>query len=981
MKYELRNISSTPKTVELNHLPVDEHGGGDNMFSEGAVFKDKQWIGQCLAPAPELPDTLYMPFFPYWDDSYAPHYFDIEINGQLFDMSEVQTLTETQNFPENLKHISDYIKLYHTDNGWARLFIRNVTDQLLHVKFIKRNDWRGSQSFDDVERATLKLTDDRRNPSIRYHEDESFEFDLVPYVPYDQVPEKDKMILELDIENQDDWLESIYLDVINREDLHKDDYIFIDWGDGTVAHIKFSEQVEDRYADISQIYALWEFEPPAPGRRTIKIHTSHPLQYLYCMNVAKIIQWGSYVAEEIYGMGVRYGTGTVLEAIPDESFPAWLTWIDLEEESKPGMMLNVKHIDNLYTMVNLTDTSDNRRWNGYGRVDKFINYNDYTGKINGDDITWGEYPDEYPFTGFDVNDIDQLGIILTAGPGQGVGLSAQLDFNKKDPGNLIGTARPNNTSAFVEWKTIPDKEQIHFLINMNDYFDGGFAKEDFLCYIRAFFTGSAVSGRIHAQFFGWKNASINLGDDGLGQFTQTALYETEGNLQSEVVSDNPLTAGTRAGVIHYDPYLNLIIPKPMNMVLDESVTWKQDNDALDVIDITGAPGATITLNVLYSDEGSANEYSYTLDDSGRTEHIVEFKDSRRITINGNSIRHPQDGLSYPQYNIAGKNAYMAVASTPGEVYYTVNGVTASDPIHTSEIVQSRYVRLNDDALVAMGIVQARIIYTSPRTGRVYDCAGYNASNRVVEFEDADVLRLAIPRTALTGSNQYVFGIESRSVYMAACFATPGEAMFAPIMYQVDTGTTMRRYYFSGYGGPLSSGGVDEKIVEFVLFDGTYKAVRGVGKGIGYDWCGRVLQFPRTMNGWQFVLQWKYPTNGLSAVPTSIPEEFVSLSGLYAFNTNINEATQLATAGWDVHRIVNFNEAFAYSNFNGPIEDWNVSGALNMLTMFLNNKVFNRDLSQWCVSNITDLPSGFADNADNFPLAKHPVWGTCPRGEI
>jgi len=48
----------------------------------------------------------------------------------------------------------------------------------------------------------------------------------------------------------------------------------------------------------------------------------------------------------------------------------------------------------------------------------------------------------------------------------------------------------------------------------------------------------------------------------------------------------------------------------------------------------------------------------------------------------------------------------------------------------------------------------------------------------------------------------------------------------------------------------------------------------------------------------------------------------------------------------------------------------------MYGMFYNAEVFNRDLSGWCVSNITTEPGYFDANASSWTLAR-PVWGTCP----
>jgi len=52
----------------------------------------------------------------------------------------------------------------------------------------------------------------------------------------------------------------------------------------------------------------------------------------------------------------------------------------------------------------------------------------------------------------------------------------------------------------------------------------------------------------------------------------------------------------------------------------------------------------------------------------------------------------------------------------------------------------------------------------------------------------------------------------------------------------------------------------------------------------------------------------------------------------------------------------------------------VSNVTNM-DYFIIQSYFNQDLSQWCVSNITSMPTGFYSS--EFIVSNHPVWGTCP----
>ena len=75
--------------------------------------------------------------------------------------------------------------------------------------------------------------------------------------------------------------------------------------------------------------------------------------------------------------------------------------------------------------------------------------------------------------------------------------------------------------------------------------------------------------------------------------------------------------------------------------------------------------------------------------------------------------------------------------------------------------------------------------------------------------------------------------------------------------------------------------------------------------------------------------------------------------------------------------VMFDECVA---FNGDPSGWNTRKAQEMEYMFTDCSAFSQDLSQWCVPLIKSEPLGFDDDAPLFTADKHPVWGTCPRGE-
>ena len=66
--------------------------------------------------------------------------------------------------------------------------------------------------------------------------------------------------------------------------------------------------------------------------------------------------------------------------------------------------------------------------------------------------------------------------------------------------------------------------------------------------------------------------------------------------------------------------------------------------------------------------------------------------------------------------------------------------------------------------------------------------------------------------------------------------------------------------------------------------------------------------------------------------------------------------------WDVSEVREFNEMFRRSNYNGDIEDWNVSKGTDFAFTFYNNKNFNRDLSKWNIEKAEGIDYMFTNTA-------------------
>ena len=63
---------------------------------------------------------------------------------------------------------------------------------------------------------------------------------------------------------------------------------------------------------------------------------------------------------------------------------------------------------------------------------------------------------------------------------------------------------------------------------------------------------------------------------------------------------------------------------------------------------------------------------------------------------------------------------------------------------------------------------------------------------------------------------------------------------------------------------------------------------------------------------------------------------------------------------DVSKITDMSGLFKGTRFNGDISNWNVSNVTDMRWMFYMCESFNQDISNWDVSNVTDMRCMFCE---------------------
>ncbi|MEZ4960277.1 MAG: BspA family leucine-rich repeat surface protein [Saprospiraceae bacterium] len=96
--------------------------------------------------------------------------------------------------------------------------------------------------------------------------------------------------------------------------------------------------------------------------------------------------------------------------------------------------------------------------------------------------------------------------------------------------------------------------------------------------------------------------------------------------------------------------------------------------------------------------------------------------------------------------------------------------------------------------------------------------------------------------------------------------------------------------------------------------------------------------------------------------TSLPAAAPDLSGVTDLGSMFEDCTSFNVdiSNWDVSNVTNMAAMFRNTPFNQPLNSWNVSNVTIMDNMFRENSAFNRPLDNWDVSLVTNMVAMFRE---------------------
>jgi len=134
--------------------------------------------------------------------------------------------------------------------------------------------------------------------------------------------------------------------------------------------------------------------------------------------------------------------------------------------------------------------------------------------------------------------------------------------------------------------------------------------------------------------------------------------------------------------------------------------------------------------------------------------------------------------------------------------------------------------------------------------------------------------------------------------------------------------------------------------------------------------GQVESFARMFKG---CIQYSQPMDTWDVSNVTVMDDM--FNGCASFNRGLN------VWGPALGQVESFARMFkGCQQYSQPMDTWDTSGVgvtNRMEGMFQDCTVFNENLTNWCVTGVTQEPNNFATGAPLFAAGNKPKWGTCP----
>ena len=130
-------------------------------------------------------------------------------------------------------------------------------------------------------------------------------------------------------------------------------------------------------------------------------------------------------------------------------------------------------------------------------------------------------------------------------------------------------------------------------------------------------------------------------------------------------------------------------------------------------------------------------------------------------------------------------------------------------------------------------------------------------------------------------------------------------------------------------------------------------------------------FPETLEELKEMIEKEIEKNGTKCSLNHIDTSKIKDMNMLFYN---NKTFDGDISEWDVSNVTDMSFMFMYSDYtgkNGDISDWDVSSVKSMVAMFRNSE-FNEDISRWDISSVQDMSYMFSLSKFNQDISKWDV---------